>query len=142
TGLGNLFWQSQRMVDHAIPLLTAHSTPPPRFLACGSQNFDTAASRLGAVVTVLGMLGTPQIYQVDLNQCRATEVPIYHSTPPHRDVLWDRDEPERAQYFGNVHASNGIDCVVSIPVLNVAGIGVWKQPPTFIQAQAPRWGRD
>ncbi len=143
-GDGSVFWQSQRMVDHAIPLLTAHTTTPPRFLACGGQNFDTDVSRLGAVITVAGRLGTPQIYQVDLNQCRPMEIPIYNGIPPHRepprDVSRDSDERKWAEYFGNVHASNGTDCVVSLPVLKVTGVVAWKVPqyPTFIQASAPR----
>ena len=147
-GLGNLFWQSQRMVDHAIPLLTAYKTLPPRFLACGGQSFDAEASRFGAVITVAGRLGTPQIYQVDLNQCRPMEGQIYNGLPPHRephrDVPRDSDGRKGAKYFGNVHASNGPDCVVSLPVLEVNRIVAWKVPqyPTFIQASAPHWDQD
>jgi hypothetical protein len=79
--------------------------PMPRFLACGQQPLARATYPRGAIVTVVGTVLAPHVYQVNLNGCKAL-------------------------YGSNVHASNEVECLISLPALNIEQIVAWKEPPS------------
>jgi hypothetical protein len=99
---------------------------PPRFLACAARSFDRETYPDFSVVTLVGTLATPRVFQVALADCglsrKPSPVATVHSTPmasPSAEVF----------YAGNVHAANDQACVVSMAVVDIHEIVAWTEPP-------------
>jgi len=100
---------------------------PPRFLACTARSFDRETYPDFSVVTLVGTLATPRVFQVALADCGSSRKPspiaTVHSTPmanPSPEVF----------YAGNVHAANDRACVVSMAVVDTNEIVAWTEPPS------------
>jgi hypothetical protein len=87
-----------------------HYIAAPRFLACGEAIRDHNTYFMGAVVTFVGTVEPTKIYQVNYTDCVRSGSMIM-----------------KAVYSGTMYATNGGECVVSLPTLKVSqGLG-WKQ---------------
>ena len=98
---------------HATDLKFMYRRSPSRFLACGNEIRDRSEFYSGGVVTVTGHLETPLSIEAALASCEG-----------------DVRRQNLPDYAGTVHlVSDGI-CAVSLPVLKISQIHVWKQQPS------------
>jgi starvation-inducible outer membrane lipoprotein len=87
---------------------------PMRFLACGDQLSSKTILDTSGTVTLTGKIEPSKIYQVERSACVRTAT--------NRNAI----------YAGTVHAINNDMCVISLPIVKIAGIYTWPrwtQPP-------------
>ena len=91
---------------------------PARFLACNAPRVDSNLDRVGAVLTLTGMIEQASVVEVIDDAC----------TPPVDGVLWQRNE-HIPNYVGTLHVADDGRCVVSLPTVQTQAIYAWKEPP-------------
>lgn len=84
----------------------------PHFLACGGSLSKEDLDYSSGMVTAVGTLESPKVFEVERSTCVATR-------GGHRPL-----------YSGTIHVSNDEACVVSLPVLKVAEIHAWPDRPS------------
>jgi hypothetical protein len=91
---------------------------PPRFLACDQSRGDAAVNRVGAVLTLTGILEPTRVFDVSKDACNTSMT----------DMGWHKNEiiPD---YVGTPHATSGDRCVVSLATLRIQTAYSWKEPP-------------
>jgi Outer membrane lipoprotein Slp family len=91
---------------------------PARFLACDAPQVNSKLDRVGAVLTVTGMIEPASVVQVMHDAC----------TAPVARTMWQRNE-HIPNYVGTEHVSDDGRCVVSLPTVQTQAIYAWKEPP-------------
>ena len=87
---------------------------PPRFLACGNQIEDKFLYHVGAVVTAAGTLTEPFVFETEFTSC-LDNLPQRHGQP---------------DYAGTIHVARDRMCAVSLPILRIAQVHAWAEPPS------------
>ncbi|MBS0566600.1 MAG: Slp family lipoprotein [Proteobacteria bacterium] len=87
---------------------------PPRFLACGADTQDKSIYHVGAVVTAVGTLAEPLVFEAEFTSC-LENLPQRHGQP---------------DYAGSIHVAKDRLCAVSLPILRIAQAYAWAEPPS------------
>ena len=87
---------------------------PPRFLACGPQIEDRSLYHIGAVMTATGALAEPFVFETEFTSCL-------------QNLPQRRGQPD---YAGTIHVAKDRLCAVSLPILRIAQVYAWAEPPS------------
>ena len=93
----------------------AHAESAPRFLACDLRAWKPDASRVGAVVTLVGALQPALVFKVRGQNCLKAGRFAANATP---------------DYSGTMHATDDGACFISLPTLKVTASRTWPEGPS------------